>query len=190
MTHVTAQLGITLPRLSSPKDSADSDLTLPRACPNPAQKTSLGPQSTLQWAPVASSSQDHWLDPSQPSHAPVQQPLSPPPCPTWPPLPVLTWIIPRPAWPQPPRPPASSPLPCQLGSRGSSPAGRDRCHPILEVPVGLRTEPRPAPEPLLEVLPSAGLPKHCRDHRGPGDGFPVVPGPLPCVCSFPMPATL
>ena len=161
------------------------------ACPNPAQKTSLrwlGPQSTLQWAPVASSSQDHWLDPSPPSHAPVQQPLCPPHVPPGPHH--LSSPGSTPPSLAPTAPPALSPLPCQWGSRGSSQEGRERCHPILEAPVGLRREPRPAPEPLLAVLPSAGLPKHCRDHQGPGGRFPVVPGPLPCVCSFPMPATL
>ena len=65
MTHVTAQLDITLPRLSSPKDSADSDLTLPRACPNPAQRPLWGhsplfsghqwhlPLKTIGWTQVS-----------------------------------------------------------------------------------------------------------------------------------------
>ena len=112
MTHVTAQLGITRPRLSSPKDSEDSDLTLPRACLPESRPKDL---PAVTGATVHSSVGTSGIFLSRPLAGPksalsrscAAAPL-PSLCPTWPPPPVLTWIYPaqpgpnRPARPQPP----------------------------------------------------------------------------------------
>lgn len=128
-----------------------------------------------------------WLDPSLPARSCAAAPL-PSPASHLAPAALLTWT--GPAQPAPTAPPASSPLPCRLGSRGSFRPGEIGAIQSWGLPWACARSLAPPQSPLLAVLPSAGLPKHCRDPRGPGGGFPVVPGPLPCVCSFPLPATL
>lgn len=122
--------------------AAHSGLTLPRAHPKPAQGAPLwlGPQSTpsalgingiLLSRPLGGPKSALSPQRSRPSTAPNPAAYPAPPGPRHlsSPGPVASSLAPSLA-PSPPR---------QVGSRGSPPVLRDRCHPILAAPASLRT---------------------------------------------------
>lgn len=169
--------------------------TLISLCPRPARIQPKRPpcgdwghSPLLQWAPVAASSQDHGLDPSLPSPAPGQQPPLPSPVSQLAPTTFPHLDLPRPAWPQPPRPPPARSLASWVHARALRPGeiGAIQSWRLPWAYARSLARSRTLRSSASLCWPSEALPRSPRTRCWISCG----PWSTTCVCSFPMPATL